>query len=76
MPASFMCIGFLYCLSAAAHFVLFTYVYLIDQAKYLNHFYLACLLNFLMIIIPAHRSRSVDAVLFPWLRRVLGWRGP
>ena len=73
--AFFMAIGFLYRLSALAHFFLFTFVYLLDQARYLNHFYLACLLNFLMILAPANRALSVDAVLFPWLRRKLGWKG-
>lgn len=47
----------------------FTYVFLLDRAQYLNHFYLICLSSFLMIWLPAHRACSLDALLQPGLRR-------
>jgi hypothetical protein len=39
----------------------FTYVFLLEQARYLNHFYLVALLAFLLSIVPAHRVWSLDA---------------
>jgi len=39
----------------------FTYVQLIDVATYLNHYYLASLLGFLLALSPAHRAWSLDA---------------
>ena len=46
----------------------FTYLFLLDQARYLNHWYLICLISFLLIFVPAHRALSVDARLRPRLR--------
>ena len=59
--AIFIAIGFLYRLSATLFCLGFTYVFLLDQARYLNHFYLVCLVSFLMIFVPAHHANSVDA---------------
>jgi vitamin K-dependent gamma-carboxylase len=61
-------IGFCYRFMAAFFFVGFTYVFLLDETRYLNHFYLICLISFLMIFLPAHRAWSVDAWLRPALR--------
>jgi hypothetical protein len=41
----------------------FTYLFLMEQAQYLNHFYFAGLLAFLMIFIPASRGWSLDALI-------------
>jgi vitamin K-dependent gamma-carboxylase len=54
-------LGAWYRASAVLLFLAFTYVFLLDQAQYLNHFYLICLLSFLMIFVPAHRTLSIDA---------------
>ncbi|HEY9886789.1 MAG TPA: HTTM domain-containing protein, partial [Candidatus Obscuribacterales bacterium] len=54
-------IGWHYRLSAVLFFIGFTYSFLLEQARYLNHFYLICLLSFLLIFLPAHRAFSVDA---------------
>jgi len=61
-------LGAWYRISAALLFLTFTYVFLLDQACYLNHFYLICLLSFLMIFVPAHRMLSIDARRKPGLR--------
>ena len=45
-----------------------TYLFLLDQANYRNHFYLLCLMSFLMIFVPAHRALSVDAWRRPAIR--------
>jgi vitamin K-dependent gamma-carboxylase len=61
-------LGAWYRVSAVLLFLTFTYVFLLDQAQYLNHFYLICLLSFLMIFVPAHRMLSIDAKRKPRLR--------
>ena len=54
-------LGYRYRTSAAAFFVLFTYVELIDKTTYLNHYYWMSLTSLLMIFLPLHRSVSIDA---------------
>ena len=58
-------IGFKYRIAATLFFLAFSYIFLLEQARYLNHFYLIILISFLMIFVPAHRSLSIDA----WLNR-------
>lgn len=60
--------GFLYRVAIIQFFFIFTYIFLLDETQYLNHFYLVCLVSFLLIWIPAHRKWSVDAFLFPKIR--------
>src|SRR5688572_3803880 len=59
--------GALYRLSAVLFFFAFTYVFLLDQARYLNHFYLVILIALLLILVPAHRAFLVVAALRPQL---------
>jgi len=40
----------------------FTYVFLIDQARYMNHLYLVCLLSGLVAIVPSGRALSPGAL--------------
>lgn len=54
-------LGWFYRIVTIAFFVGFTYVFLLEQARYLNHLYLVCLFSWLMIFVPAHRSCSIDA---------------
>ena len=68
VSAAFVMVGLLYRFSAAATFFLLTYIFLLDRALYLNHLYLTCLIAFVMIFLPAHRSLSLDALLRPGLR--------
>ena len=58
-------LGLWYRISAALFFLGFTYVFLLDQANYLNHFYLICLISLLMVFVPAHRAFSLDALRRP-----------
>lgn len=60
--------GAVYRLATALFCVGLTYVFLIEEARYLNHFYLACLVSFLLACIPANRSYSLDARWRPSLR--------
>lgn len=55
--------GFLYRIAAPVFFLAFTYFFLLEQTRYLNHFYLVCLISFLMCFLPAERAFSVDALL-------------
>lgn len=59
--ATCIMIGLWYRVATVLFFLGFTYVFLLDQTRYLNHFYLISLLAFLMIFLPAHRALSVDA---------------
>jgi len=61
-------LGLLYRLSTITHFVIFTYVELIDKTYYLNHYYLVTLLVFWMIWVPAHHWYSIDAIFFPHIK--------
>jgi vitamin K-dependent gamma-carboxylase len=63
LAAACVMAGFLYRLAAPVMFLAFTYFFLLDQARYLNHFYLVCLISFLMCFLPAERAFSVDALL-------------
>ena len=64
----FIIIGLFYRVSAWLFFLIFTYMFLLEQARYLNHFHLVILISFLMALLPAHRTFSVDSWLFPKLR--------
>ena len=61
-------VGFYYRISAVLFFLTFAYIFLIDVALYLNHFYLIILVSFLLIFIPANRGFSMDAKLHPEIR--------
>ena len=52
--------GLFYRVAAALFFIGFSYVFLLEQARYLNHFYLVCLVSFLMAVVPANRAASLD----------------
>lgn len=65
VAALLITIGLLYRLAALIFFLGFTYVFLLEQAVYLNHFYLISLLSGICVLMPANRAWSVDAVLRP-----------
>jgi len=58
-------LGFLYRVVTVLFFLGFTYVFLLDQSNYLNHFYLISLVSFLLIFVPANKNYSLDAALTP-----------
>ena len=55
-------------LLATLFFFAFTYMFLLEQSTYLNHFYMVSLVSFLMIFVPAHRTFSLDATRRPEIR--------
>lgn len=56
-------IGLFYRAAIIVFFFAFTYVFLLDQARYLNHFVLVSLIAFLMMLVPANRIWSLDALI-------------
>lgn len=61
-------LGLFYRFSTAFFCLGYTYTFLLDEAKWLNHTYLVCLFSFLLIFVPAHRAFSIDAWRNPKLR--------
>lgn len=61
--------GCFYRISTIIFFITFTYVELIDQANYLNHYYFVSLMSFIMIFLPAHKSFSLD-VKYNWVKEM------
>ena len=56
----FIALGLFYRWATILYFLLFTYVELIDVTNYLNHYYFISLVAFLLCLLPAHRSFSMD----------------
>ncbi len=54
-------IGFKYRISTILFFFAFSYMFLLEQSRYLNHFYLIALVSFVMMFIPAHKALSFDS---------------
>jgi vitamin K-dependent gamma-carboxylase len=73
--ATCMMLGLAYRVAAPLFFLGFTYVFLLEQARYLNHFYLISLLALLLAIVPAHRVWSLDRLLSGknWPQTVPTW---
>ena len=59
--AIMIALGYKYRVATTLFFLGFSYVFLLEQARYLNHFYLIILFSFLLIFIPANRAFSLDA---------------
>jgi hypothetical protein len=67
--AAGVAVGYRYRVSAAALSILFTYVFLLEAARYLNHLYAAALFALLLAVIPASNALSVDS----WRRHGACW---
>jgi len=59
--ALFVMLGFCYRLSIVLFTLGFSFIFLLDQALYLNHFYMVILFATLLCIVPAHHYWSLDA---------------
>lgn len=59
-------LGLFYRLAIWLFFFSFTYVFLLEQARYLNHFYFVIILALVLAISPAHNQWSVDSM---WLKK-------
>lgn len=67
--AFFIAIGLWYRLSTILFFLAFSYSFLLEATRYLNHFYLICLVSFVLIFLPANKAFSVDALNKPAIRQ-------
>ena len=56
LSAGLIMLGLFYRIATVVFFLSFTYIELIDVTNYLNHYYLVCLLAFLLIFLPANRA--------------------
>lgn len=56
----FIMIGYRYLISIISFTTLWASVYLMQKSSYNNHYYLLCLLNMLMCILPANKNLSLD----------------
>ncbi len=64
----FILIGLFYRISMILFCISFSYTFLLEQARYLNHYYLIILVSFVMIFIPANKSASIDSKIFKKIR--------
>lgn len=62
-------LGWYYRFSIIAYTLGFTYLFLLDEALYLNHFYMVILFCVLMCFIPANRHWAMDAKRRPEIAR-------
>ena len=65
--ALFITLGLFYRISITLFFLGFSYIFLLDEANYLNHFYLVILISFLMIFLPLNRKWALDLLIWPKL---------
>jgi len=67
--------GWRYRWSAAALWLAYTWLFLVEQTRYINHFYLYCLVAGWLFFIPAHRAASADvrAGRVPYSATVPAW---
>lgn len=61
IAALMIMLGLFYRFSTFLFFIMWTGVYLMQKSEYNNHYYLLVLLSAAMVIMPANKSRSLDA---------------
>ena len=59
--AVFVAAGLFHRVASALLFLAFTYVFLLDETRYLNHFYVVSILALLIAFVPASNAMSLDA---------------
>lgn len=64
----FIMLGYKYRISALMFAIMWTATYLMQKSSYNNHYYLLCLLSFIMVILPANRYASLDVKLNPTIK--------
>lgn len=67
VSAAMVSLGLAYRAASLVFFVAHTYEFLLGAANYLNHAYLISLLAGVMVLVPAHRTLSLDALIRPSL---------
>ncbi len=67
--AVLMILGYFYRVSSVIFAVVFTHLFLLDKTLYQNHYYLVCLLSWILAVLPAEAAFSIDAWQRPAIRR-------
>ncbi len=75
LSALMVMLGCFYRIFSVLFFLTFTYIELIDKTNYLNHYYFISIVSFLLTLVPAHRSFSLDVLRNPKLEltHIPGW---
>ena len=60
VTAIFITLGLFYRISVVVFLFLFTYIFLLDQVEYLNHYYLVIVYLVVMCVLPMHARLSLD----------------
>jgi len=63
-------LGYKYRFSMLMFALMWVSTYLMQKSSYNNHYYLLCLLSFIMVFLPANRYASVDAKLNPEIKQI------
>ena len=63
-------VGYKYRFSMLMFALMWTATYLMQKSSYNNHYYLLCILSFLMALMPANRYASIDAKLNPSIKKI------
>lgn len=64
----FVMLGLYYRSSMALYAVMWALVYFMQKTNYNNHYYLLMVMNFMMLLVPAHRYASLDVRRVPAIR--------
>ncbi len=68
IAAACVALGLFYRVAATFLFLGFSYIFLLEQANYLNHIYFVNLVAFLMIFVNANCCYSLDSLFVPSIR--------
>lgn len=66
LAGSFLAVGLFYRAAAVVAFLTITYMFLLEQALYLNHIYLFGLLALMLCTMSPHRVWSLDRLMWRW----------
>ena len=55
-------LGLFYRLASTLFFLGYTYIFLLERTTYNNHYYLICLISFVLALAPLHKSWSLDVI--------------
>jgi len=69
ISALLISLGLLYRVAIIVFTLTFSYFFLLEQAEYLNHFYMVILFSFILCFIPANRAYALDRRLFKLSRQ-------
>ena len=61
-------VGYKYRLSMISFAFMWSATYLMQKSSYNNHYYLLMLLSWLMVLLPAHKYASIDAIKNPHIK--------